>query len=353
MKVLIVEDDQNELRSLVLAVKSLGFQVLGISRAQEAIDHLDKGEAIGLVITDYLMPEMDGISLLREIRRKRPSLPVIMITGYADKDLAIRALHSKCDGFLEKPFALDALRKEIERVTINAIESRNSGWVVSPISKIVHQINNPLTAITGACELGMLDLNDPVISKRCFKRILEAVTKIKEVNRSLLSHGKAAFSIPQDGTDLHYVLNKSIDSFFGLIVLKKIEMVTEFADQGVRVQASEFALDQVFKNLIMNSIESLEQRNKRRITLKTELHERGHVTIWIHDTGSGIPKDIISMIFHPFITNKASGNGLGLAVVKEIVDGIGGKIEVKSREGKGTKFRIDIPVKLVATKKEI
>jgi DNA-binding NtrC family response regulator len=72
---------------------------------------------IDLVLSDYVMPGLNGIELLKRIRENHGSLPVILMTAYGEKDLIIEALRNRCDSFLEKPFTLDQLIQEIERVT--------------------------------------------------------------------------------------------------------------------------------------------------------------------------------------------------------------------------------------------
>ena len=121
MKVLVVDDEVRELQRLSIALKKNGFSVLESSNAFRALEYVDRGEYMDLILTDYLMPEMNGMDLLMEIRGKRPQLPVIIMTEDADREFAVKALHYKCNGLLEKPFTLDSLQKEIERVTLSAV----------------------------------------------------------------------------------------------------------------------------------------------------------------------------------------------------------------------------------------
>lgn len=77
-----------------------------------------------MVITDYLMPGMTGIDLLVAIRKRAPTLPVVLMTAYGETKLVIEALKNKCDGFLEKPFTLDHLIQEIEAVNAGRLHGK-------------------------------------------------------------------------------------------------------------------------------------------------------------------------------------------------------------------------------------
>jgi DNA-binding NtrC family response regulator len=120
MNILVVDDEAVMLESIRIGLESNGHRVFQAHSAQEALDQLYfNGHRIDLVATDYLMPTMNGIDLLKAIRRRHPTLPVILITAYADKWLAIEALKNRCDSLIEKPFSLDQLVAEIERIKLH------------------------------------------------------------------------------------------------------------------------------------------------------------------------------------------------------------------------------------------
>jgi len=117
MNILVVDDEAVLVESIKIGLQSKGYQVTAAYGGQEAIDHLlEGGQRIDMVITDYLMPGMNGIDLLVAIRQRAPTLPVVLMTAYGETKLVIEALKNKCDGFLEKPFTLDHLIQEIEDI---------------------------------------------------------------------------------------------------------------------------------------------------------------------------------------------------------------------------------------------
>jgi DNA-binding NtrC family response regulator len=118
MNILVVDDEAVMIDSIRIGLESSGHRVFMAHSAQEAMDQLYfKGRRIDLVITDYLMPKMDGIDLLKAIRRRYPNLPVLIMTAFANKEMTMDAIKNRCQGFIEKPFNLDLLIDEIERIT--------------------------------------------------------------------------------------------------------------------------------------------------------------------------------------------------------------------------------------------
>ena len=119
MNILVVDNNAVWLETLKRGLKIRGHQTLEAMSANEALEKLSNPNkpAIDLVLTDYLMPEMNGIELLKEIRMNYGGyLPVIIMTAYAENSLLIEAFRNHCNGFIEKSSTLDQLIQEINRV---------------------------------------------------------------------------------------------------------------------------------------------------------------------------------------------------------------------------------------------
>jgi DNA-binding NtrC family response regulator len=119
MNILVVDDERVQLESLRRGLRSKKYKIIEALSAEQALEHFNnKSLQIDIVITDHALRGLNGIQLLREIRKKSSAIPVIMMSAYSDKELVIEALKNRCNSFIEKPFTLDNLIQEIDRLTI-------------------------------------------------------------------------------------------------------------------------------------------------------------------------------------------------------------------------------------------
>ncbi len=347
--VLLVDDEPLELRSLKVGLLNKGYGVIVESSSQEALKRVKEMEdqqqaSIDIVVTDFSMPGMDGMDLLKNIRERTRSLPVIMMTAYGEKDLVVEALRNQCDSFIEKPFPLDDLILEIERALHLMVRNTNSHDLEKLLPRLAHQINNPLTAIAGSAELGMFDLTDTETLKRRFESILNATDKIKAINRRIIKIGAANNTNNHKTLNIIELVEVALKMFEDLMKAKHIVLEKEFGQEGIYVNGSRYGLEQALNNLILNAIDAMDGKPLKilKLSARTDNQEQT-ILISVADTGWGIPEDRIKNIFDPYYTRKKGGNGLGLSVVNEVISEHKGKINVKSEVDKGTCFTIILP----------
>ncbi|MFZ7125113.1 MAG: response regulator [Desulfobacterales bacterium] len=176
MDILVVDDDPMMAESIQIGLKRSGFRVLQATGAQQALDEIsNKAGVIGIVVTDYLMPEMNGIDLLKAIRERHPFMPVIIMTAYAEKDMAIEAIRNSCDSIIEKPFRLDQLVAEIERVKLNLLQKANSNDLVRMVA---HEIHPHLLSISESAQWILLNRCNGDAIHQTAMYMLESVRKI-------------------------------------------------------------------------------------------------------------------------------------------------------------------------------
>lgn len=345
MNILIVDDEINQLASLRVGLQSRNYKVLTASSGKEVLEFLKNyHNKIELIITDYVMPGMDGITLLKKIREGNKNLPILMMTAYGEKDLVVDALRNRCDGFIEKPFSLDQLIKEVERVRIDTSQNTHSRELPELIPKIVHQINNPLAAINGHGQLGMLDLDDPEAMKQHLEGISEASKQIERINRKLLNLGRRTED-KKEKIDINRILDACLNMFKGLMTLKGVSLEKCLTENHPDVLGNEFGLNQVFHNLILNAIDSMDSSPEKRLKIRAETdNASSSVLVSVEDTGCGISEELSQKIFTPYFTGKKKGTGLGLLIVKNIVEQHMGEISVHSEVGKGATFMVKLPI---------
>ncbi len=117
MNILVVDDERIQLETLKRGLRMKGHTVFEALDAKAAFDHLhDPNKKIDLVLADYILHGIDGHEFLRRLREENKTIPFIMITAYSDKEIALKILKDGCNGYLEKPFTLNELIDEINRV---------------------------------------------------------------------------------------------------------------------------------------------------------------------------------------------------------------------------------------------
>lgn len=343
MNIMVVDDEKIQVESIRRGLRSRDFDVVEALNGEEALMHLnDENIGVEMVITDYAMPGMSGLDLLQRIRAKDPDLPVIIMTGYGDKDLVINAMRNDCDSFLEKPFTLDILMGEIDRIIPKANWRKKSREFSEDILEFVHQINNPLLSISAGAELSLLDLekDNTDILKNRIARIIKATEMITEINRKIMNLGHGLRNNFED-LNINGLLDDCILMFDDMLKLKGIALKKMLYHEEVPVSGNRFEMEQVFKNLVLNAIESMEGMPEKCLEIGSDLdRDSGFLSVHIEDTGCGIPEGAFAKIFRPYFTTKKKGTGLGLAVIKDILEKHQGMIEVKSVAGRGTRFDV-------------
>jgi PAS domain S-box-containing protein len=212
---------------------------------------------------------------------------------------------------------------------------------------VAHEINNPLAYITWNLE--MLDEKlraSPQLGevRKMVTEAREGAERVRRIVRELKT-----FSRPDDERrvllDVRRVLETSVNMCFNEI-RHRARLVKDFGEP-VLVEADEDRLGQVFVNLLVNAAQALPdgQADRNEIRVIACRADDGRALVEIHDTGPGIPTDIVGKIFDPFFTTKAigSGTGLGLSICHGIITDLGGEIVVDSLPGRGCVFRVYLP----------
>jgi signal transduction histidine kinase len=202
---------------------------------------------------------------------------------------------------------------------------------------IGHELRNPLGAIKNAVYFLNLVLEDPDHNAKDALEILnKEVERATRIISSLLD-----FARKRPPTHREVNVNDVIQATLArAMVPEHIKIVRQLDESLPVILADPDQLSQVFDNIILNSIQAMPEPGQ--LTIETSIQSNG-VTISFTDTGTGIHQDIQAKIFDPLFTTKAKGIGLGLSLVKDLVEGHRGTIAVKSEEGKGSTFTIQLP----------
>jgi signal transduction histidine kinase len=206
-----------------------------------------------------------------------------------------------------------------------------------------HEVGTPLNLISGHVQLLKSDLDrDPRDAESRIRTISAQIERIERIVRRMLD--KTRFETELSPIDLNVVLRKLCDAMSPAFDKRNIRLVETFANKLPLMAGSSDRLQQLFLNLINNSLDAMSDGGEIQIRTGVEGKPGKAQRIFVDftDTGSGMTPEVMSHIFDPLYTTKdrGHGTGLGLVIVSQIVSEHGGKVEVESELGKGTRFRL-------------
>jgi len=209
---------------------------------------------------------------------------------------------------------------------------------------IAHEVNNPMEAIKNAIfllENGLKPDAAPIYD--ILKKETERVARIVRQMLSLYRHSEQVSTV-----ELNSIVEDSLALFARQLERSNVQVMTDLDDlPGIVGSPDQFR--QVVSNLLVNARDSMAGSGGRLVIRTRQVPSpdgvHGKVKLVIADTGSGIPAETLNTIFEPFFSTKGEkGTGLGLWIVKGIVENHSGSIRVRSKLGQGTVFRVEIPV---------
>ncbi|MBN2050535.1 MAG: GNAT family N-acetyltransferase [Spirochaetales bacterium] len=246
------------------------------------------------------------------------------------------------------PFGADRIFLEFfqditqqKRLQEELIQSEKLAGIGTLASGIAHEINNPLGGILGTAEILLSELKDAEPAREYTEDIIRYAQNAAEVIRELNSYSRRETPATEN-VSVTEILEISLKlamrglDFSGIDIQKTTEEVPS-------IEANPTELQQVFMNLIINAVQAMEGQGTLSICCR---QDSGNIVITIRDTGPGIEKDEIDRIFNPFFTTKepGAGTGLGLTITYQIINKLGGRINIISEPGEGTEFRVLLPI---------
>ena len=231
-----------------------------------------------------------------------------------------------------------ALREELAR-------ARELATVGQTMANVAHQIGTPLNLVSAHVQLMQHELSDDDIATRRLGIIVEQIGKVADTVRDLLDRARPqGVCAPFALKPLLTRLTQSVQPFAAAV---DVRVALEVADDLPSVLGDETQIELALMNLITNALDAMPDGGD--LTVSATAHKPGAV-IEVRDTGTGIAPALAGRIFEPWVTTKRGrGTGLGLSITKEVVERAGGTIEVITRPGPGTVFRLALPAAPSAT----
>jgi two-component system NtrC family sensor kinase len=249
------------------------------------------------------------------------------------------------------------LEQKVEERTEELIKTENQliqSDKVASLGKlaagVAHEINSPLTGILTYSSLLLKEKKEGDPDKEDLEVIVNETNRCKNIVKGLLDYARQ--TAPQKVlSDINQLVNKSIDLIAHQASLQNVKIEKKTSPDLPRIMIDLGQIQQVFINILLNAIEAMSEGGT--LTIRTGM-EGGMVVVRFTDTGVGIPEENLPKILDPFFTTKeqGKGTGLGLSVSYGIISRHKGKLEVKSKVGKGTTFTVKLPVNGVASQTE-
>jgi two-component system, cell cycle sensor histidine kinase and response regulator CckA len=376
LRILIVEDSENDAMLTLHYVGKGDYDIeYGMVQTPDRMAEALQEKSWDIILCDYNMPRFTGFEALEIYRRSGLDIPFIIISGTIGEEIAVECMKAGADDYLMKGHLarllpaierglreaknrsarkrLEAERLELERELIQSQKLESLGTLASGIA---HDFNNILAIILGYSDLGerKSHANQPDLMK-CFEAISLASRRGAMLVSQLLTFARKTETVFRS-TDIN-VLIREMTMLFGETFPKTIRIATDLREDIPPIVADVTQLHQVFMNLCVNARDAMPSGGTLTISTSvtgreglpprfTQAPAERYLAIGIADTGTGMDEKTRAKIFDPFFTTKgpSKGTGLGLALVHSIMQNHKGMIDVESAPGKGTVFRLYLPV---------
>ena len=379
-RIILVVEDNRDLASNIARILARDYRTYVTYNGKQALEQMEK-ILPDLVVSDVMMPEMDGYELcarLRENERTR-HIPIVMLTAKTTIADKIEGLKHGADHYLAKPFnpnelsaVVDSLlmKKEfetqlnkrnaelekamcdLEQTQVQLVHTARLESVGQLSAGIAHEIKNNVYCIRAGLEgfnkrLAMI-ADGKLELKDTYDGLLKALeTNNKAIERTLYIVNSLLDFSRKDKEGMAFSdINQGIESTIAIALPRikdKVVVQKEF-EELPRVECKIEEINQVIMNMLINAHQAIEKTGTVRIRTS---QDGDQVRISLADDGPGIPEENLDKIFSPFFTTKEKtvNTGLGLSICHNIIKNHHGSLDVKSASGQGTEFIITLPIK--------
>lgn len=353
-RILVIDDERRMADSICQLLAREGHSTAAAYGGRDGLARLE-GEPFDLVLTDLKMPDIDGLEVLRQIRERHPETLVIVITAHATTESAIEAVRQAAFDYVPKPFEFGHLRASIERAFQRLETERLRADMMSMIS---HDIKVPLTSILGYATL-MRDRRQGGWHPRAeeFLNIIASnANKILALLDNVLTTCKidaGRLTLVRTPVRLCPVLEEIQSVLLPEAEKRRIALAIECPPDLPEIEGDESLLYRALANVIANALKYSPPNTRvdvRAGTVSAQDSPLGvaGVRVEVENPGPGIPAEELPRIFDRYQRSESGrgveGTGLGLFVVKTVVEAHGGRVTVRSSPGETTLFTIHLPL---------
>jgi len=296
-----------------------------------------RGICVAVIMVLAVQVRRPMIELQEKIARVR-SGDMNVAVSFAERNDEIGDLGSDFNEMVQQ---LKASREEIQRLHQTQMSRAEHFATLGELATgLAHEIRNPLAGIAGVLEIVGRDLPPDHRARSVIKDAKEEAIQINRILTELLETARPR--PPQFCLcDLRATAEHAVMFARQQAITKRITIDLEVKGEVPPVDHDPNQVNQVLLNLLLNAIQASDQPGAVHVTLERDGDD---VTIVVADKGKGIPPENLHNIFRPFFTTKGQGTGLGLSLARRTVEAHGGRIDVASEVGKGTRFTVRLPL---------
>jgi signal transduction histidine kinase len=363
-KILIVEDESDLAQMLHFTLRKGGYETLAAYDGMEAWKRI-QSEKPDLIILDLMLPELDGWEICRMVRREEKNeireIGILILSARAQVEDRIHGLELGADDYLTKPFSLKELMIRVEKILkrrqairglyeeMDQLRCQMQEQEVG-LRQVIHDLKTPLISMGASAKL-MMRRNHEEENLDFLKSIYENSLRLTRWLEEILAFSDSPFKgmmSEMEEVEIQVLVKRTVDLLRHAGKEKKIEIEFRSASNLPSVLCNERWMQRAVENLLSNALKYTPEEG--RVEVGVSLSTEGEsIEIAVQDNGIGIFVEDIPKIFEPFQRGlNASGEkgiGLGLSLVKEVVDLHAGQILVQSEPQKGSTFSIILPVR--------
>jgi len=338
------------------------FEVTEAATGEDGIEMLEK-DMPDVLLLDNKLPGIQGVDVLEYIRKRNYDIVVAMITSYASLDVAIRATRDGAIDFIPKPFTPQELKSSIENITKQLYLKRITHKMKQEgkkiryqfLSVLSHELKAPLNALEGYLRMMQGKQAGEMIDDYAapIERSLQRIQGMRNLIMDLLDFTKIRLERKEEKiqeVNLSEVASSAIITVQPYAIQMDVTIDLDIRSEAV-IMADPDDMEIVFNNLISNAVKYNKTGGKAEITIDASESE---AILIFSDTGIGINKNDTENLFTEFVriknekTRNISGSGLGLSIVKKVIELYHGTINVESTPEVGIVFTIRLPKKQIA-----
>lgn len=356
--IIVVDDNADVLAFVSTFLTSRGYQTLAYDKASDVLEYLGQNKA-DVVLSDIAMPGISGLELLEKVHDLDPGMPVILMTGFTDFDMAVDAVKMRAFDFILKPFKPEHLVRSVEKALTyvrllrtekdyrhlmeeftREVEARVAERTVSLLAlTLADKIRNPATVIGLTCKKILEGQEEPGRIREHLTAMAAEAEKLDAIVlqfHSFLKSKKSLFLYQ----DINAIVQGAVSATQKEAAAGGLELVVALSELPLKINLEKNLMQVALTHVIRNAIAATPRGGT--VTISTSQGADSAV-VTITDTGRGIPGEALEQIFDPFFSTKEYSFGMGLPLVRQIVTEHMGEISVESLPGQGTTFRITLP----------